>query len=286
MSEEKIYNVPAEVARRAWADDSQYKDMYQRSVKDPDGFWAEQAKTFVTWSKPWTKISDWSYDARNLHIRWFEGAKLNVSYNCLDRHLEKRGNQTAIIWESDDPKVDKKITYRELHAEVCKFANVLKDRGVKKGDRVCIYMPMIPEAAVAMLACARIGAVHSVVFGGFSPESLKDRILDSDCRVVITADEGLRGGKKIPLKANTDQALHALPERAHGPRGQAHRRQHRVERRSRCLVPRADEQGLRRLSRRRRWTPRTRCSSSTPPARPASPRACCTPPAAICCSPR
>ena len=155
MSDEKIYNVPAEVARRAWADDSQYKDMYQRSVKDPDAFWAEQAKTFVTWSKPWTKISDWSFDARNLHIRWFEGAKLNASFNCLDRHLEKRGNQTAIIWESDDPKVDRKITYRELHAEVCKFANVLKDRGVKKGDRVCIYMPMIPETVYAMLACAR-----------------------------------------------------------------------------------------------------------------------------------
>src|SRR3989337_2092170 len=212
MSSEKIYAIPAGVAQRSWIDDNKYKEMYERSVKDPDGFWAEQAKAFVTWLKPWTKISDWSFDARNLHIRWFEGAKLNASYNCLDRHLEKRGNQTAIIWEGDDPKVDKKLSYRELHAEVCKFANVLKSRGVKKGDRVCIYMPMIPEAAVAMLACTRIGAVHSVVFGGFSPESLKDRILDSDCRVVITADEGVRGGKKVPLKANTDQALRACPD--------------------------------------------------------------------------
>ncbi len=211
MSVEKIYQVPAEAAQRAWIDDNRYKEMYQRSVKDPDGFWAEQAREFVTWFKPWNKVSDWSYDAGNLHIRWFEGGKLNASVNCLDRHLEKRGNQTAIVWESDDPEIDKKITYRELHAEVCKFANVLKSRGVKKGDRVCIYMPMIPEATVAMLACARIGAVHSVVFGGFSPESLKDRILDSDCRVVVTADEGLRGGKKIPLKANTDRALTHCP---------------------------------------------------------------------------
>ncbi len=211
MSEEKIYNVPADVAKRAWIDDAKYKEMYERSIKDPDGFWAEQAKQFVTWLKPWTRVSDWSFDASNLHIKWFIGGKLNVSYNCLDRHLETRGNQTAIIWEGDDPKEDKKITYRELHAEVCRFANVLKTRGVKKGDRVCIYMPMIPEAAVAMLACTRIGAVHSVVFGGFSPQSLSDRILDSDCRVVITADEGVRGAKKIPLKGNTDTATEKCP---------------------------------------------------------------------------
>ena len=211
MSEEKIYNVPADVAKRAWIDDAKYKEMYERSIKDPEGFWAEQAKQFITWSKPWTQVSDWSYDANNLHIKWFIGGKLNVSYNCLDRHLAARGNQTAIIWEGDDPKDDKKITYRELHAEVCKFANVLKTRGVKKGDRVCIYMPMIPEAAVAMLACTRIGAVHSVVFGGFSPQSLTDRILDSDCRVVITADEGVRGAKKIPLKGNTDTATEKCP---------------------------------------------------------------------------
>lgn len=211
MSQEKIYEVPAEVARRAHIDDNKYKAMYERSVKDPEGFWAEQAKEFLTWSKPWSKVSDWSYDASNLYIKWFIGGKLNVSYNCLDRHLEKRGNQIAILWEGDDPKDDRRLTYRELHTEVCKFANVLKSQDVKKGDRVCIYMPMIPEAAIAMLACTRIGAVHSVVFGGFSPESLKDRILDSDCRVVVTADEGLRGGKKIPLKANTDAALAHCP---------------------------------------------------------------------------
>ncbi len=211
MSQEKIYDVPAEYARRAHIDGKKYKELYERSVKDPDGFWADQAKEFVTWSKPWSQVSDWSYDAANLHIKWFLGGKLNVSYNCLDRHLEKRGNQVAILWEGDDPKEDKKITYRELHREVSKFANALKSRGVKKGDRVCIYMPMIPETAVAMLACARIGAIHSVVFGGFSPESIKDRILDSDCRVVVTADEGLRGGKKIPLKKNTDAALAHCP---------------------------------------------------------------------------
>jgi len=208
---EKIYNVPAEVAKRAWIDAAKYRAMYERSVTDPDGFWAEQAREFVTWFKPWTRVSDWSFDAQNLHIKWFEGGKLNVAYNCLDRHLEKRGNQVALIWEGDDPAQDRKLTYRELHAEVCRLANVLKARGVKKGDRVCIYMPMIPEAVAAMLACARIGAVHSVVFGGFSPESLKDRILDSDCRVVITADEGVRGGKKVGLKGNTDAALARCP---------------------------------------------------------------------------
>jgi acetyl-CoA synthetase len=211
MSETKIYDVPTALAKRAHIDAKKYREMYERSVKDPDGFWAEQAKQFVSWSKPWTKVSDWSYDAKNLHIQWFIDGKLNVAYNCLDRHLEKRGDQVALIWEGDDPKDHKKITYRELHTEVCKFANVLKARGVQKGDRVCIYMPMIPEASVAMLACARIGAVHSVVFGGFSPQSLTDRILDSDCRVVITADEGVRGSKKVPLKKNTDEALAKCP---------------------------------------------------------------------------
>jgi len=207
----KVYPVAASVAKRAHIDAKKYAAMYARSIKDPDGFWAEQAKQFVSWSKPWNKVSDWSYDASNLYIKWFIGGKLNVSYNCLDRHLATRGDQVAILWEGDDPKDDRKITYRELHAEVCKFANVLKARGVKKGDRVCIYMPMVPAAAVAMLACTRIGAIHSVVFGGFSPQSLSDRILDSDCRVVITADEGVRGGKKIPLKANTDTALRKCP---------------------------------------------------------------------------
>ncbi len=210
MSDEKIYEVPAGVAQRAYVDDKKYREMYAHSIENPDGFWAEQAKELVTWFKPWAKVQDWDY-RNKVHVKWFEGAKLNAAYNCLDRHLDKRGDQVAIIWEGDDPKIDRKITYRELHAEVCRFGSVLKSRGVKKGDRVSIYMPMIPEATVAMLACARIGAVHSVVFGGFSPESLKDRILDSDCRVVITADEGLRGGKAVALKANTDKALLACP---------------------------------------------------------------------------
>jgi len=209
MSDSKIYEVRSEVAENTHITNAAYREMYARSVADPDGFWAEQAETFIHWFKKWTTVSNWNYNEGK--IRWFEGAKLNVAYNCLDRHLESRGDQVAIIWESDDPAVDKKITYRELHTEVCKFSNALRERGVNKGDRVCIYMPMIPEAAVASLACARIGAVHSIVFGGFSPESLKDRILDSDCRVVITADEGPRGAKPVPLKANTDQAVSGCP---------------------------------------------------------------------------
>nr|VFK42961.1 MAG: acetyl-CoA synthetase [Candidatus Kentron sp. SD]VFK48505.1 MAG: acetyl-CoA synthetase [Candidatus Kentron sp. SD]VFK80368.1 MAG: acetyl-CoA synthetase [Candidatus Kentron sp. SD] len=209
MSEQHIYDVPAEFAARAHIDDAKYQEMYQRSVSDPDGFWAEQAKEFVTWFEPWKKVSEWDYNSAD--IKWFPGAKLNVSFNCLDRHLDTRSDQTAILWEGDDPTVDKKITYKALHAEVCRFANALKARGVKKGDRVSIYMPMIPEVIVAMLACTRIGAVHSVVFGGFSPEALKDRILDSDCQVVITSDEGLRGGRPVPLKANADKALESCP---------------------------------------------------------------------------
>ncbi len=205
MTDQKVYPVPDAVASHALLNDEQYRKMYQHSVDDPDGFWAEQASKFVTWFKPWDQVSDW--DFHEAKIRWFEGGKLNVSYNCLDRHLETRGDQVAIIWEGDDPNEDKKITYRELHHEVCKFSNVLKEHGVNKGDRVSIYMPMIPEVAVAMLACTRIGAIHSIVFGGFSPEALKDRILDSDCRVVITADEGLRGGRPVPLKQNVDKAL-------------------------------------------------------------------------------
>ncbi|HET7175421.1 MAG TPA: acetate--CoA ligase [Gammaproteobacteria bacterium] len=209
MSDDKVYPVPAKPARQPLLDRKQYDALYRRSVQDPEGFWAEQAKNFLNWDKPWSKVLEWDYPKG--HIRWFEGGKLNVSANCLDRHLKTRGDQTAIIWEGDDPSEDRKLSYKELHAEVCRCANVLKARGVQKGDRVCIYMPMVPEAAVAMLACARIGAVHSVVFGGFSPESLKDRILDSDCRVLITADEGLRGNKRIPLKANCDQALEHCP---------------------------------------------------------------------------
>ena len=209
MSESKVYKVPDAYASRAHIDNDKYLELYERSVNDPEGFWADQAETFIHWFKKWDKVWDWSYYEGR--IRWFEGARLNVCYNCVDRHLDTRGDQTAIIWESDDPGVDLHITYLELHSLVCKFANSLKSRGVKKGDRVCIYMPMIPEATVAMLACARIGAVHSIVFGGFSPESLKDRIQDSDCRVVITADEGPRGAKPVPLKSNTDQAITACP---------------------------------------------------------------------------
>ena len=209
MSEVKIYPAPAPLAGAAHIDEEQYAALYQRSISDPDAFWAEQAEQFVSWSRKWDKVQDWDYD--KVDIKWFSGARLNVSYNCLDRHLDSRGDDVAIIWEGDDPAVDKKITYRELHREVCRCANVLKARGVAKGDRVSIYMPMIPEAAVAMLACARIGAIHSIVFGGFSPEALKDRILDSDCRVVITADETVRGGRTTPLKANTDKALEQCP---------------------------------------------------------------------------
>jgi len=211
MSEEKIYPVPAQIGAEAYITADLYDQMYQRSITDPDGFWAEQADTFVTWFKKWDKVSDWSFDANNLHLKWFIGGKLNVSYNCLDRHLDSRGDQVAIIWEGDNPAESRKITYRELHADVNKFANVLKSRGVKKGDRVCIYLPMIPEAVIAMLACTRIGAVHSIVFGGFSPDSLRDRILDSDCRTLITSDEGLRGGRQVALKKNADEALLSCP---------------------------------------------------------------------------
>ena len=179
--------------------------MYAASVADPDKFWGEQGKR-VDWIKPYTKVKNTSFAPDNVSIKWFEDGTLNISYNCIDRHLAKRGDQTAIIWEGDDPKDSKTVTYKELHAEVCKFANVLKAQGVKKGDRVTIYLPMIVEAAYAMLACARIGAVHSVVFGGFSPDSIAGRIEDCTSTVIVTADEGLRGGRKIPLKANIDAA--------------------------------------------------------------------------------
>jgi acetyl-CoA synthetase len=202
---EKIYDVPAEWAKRAYVDNAKYEAMYAQSIKDPNGFWAEQAKR-VDWIKPFTMVKDTSYDPRNVSIRWFEDGVLNIAHNCIDRHLDKRGDQVAIIWEGDDPKDDKSITYRELHTAVCTMANVLKANGVKKGDRVTIYLPMIPEATYAMLACARIGAVHSVVFGGFSPDSLAGRIEDAKSGVIVTADEGVRGGRKIPLKANADAA--------------------------------------------------------------------------------
>ena len=196
---DKIYEIPGEWKQRAFINEAKYKEMYARSISDPDRFWAEEAKR-LDWIKPFTKVKNTSFAPDNVSIKWFEDGSLNVAYNCIDRHLATRGGQTAIIWEGDDPKDDKKITYRELHTEVCKFANVLKARGVKKGDRVTIYMPMIVEAAYAMLACARIGAVHSVVFGGFSPDSLAGRISDCQSTIVITADEGVRGGKKFRSK--------------------------------------------------------------------------------------
>jgi acetyl-CoA synthetase len=206
-----IIHVVSDAAKaRSHLDADRYSRMYRHSIENPDGFWAEQAGKFVSWFRPWQTVQGCDYSTAE--IRWFEGATLNVAYNCLDRHLATKGEQVAIIWEGDDPEQDKKITYRQLHEEVCRFSNVLKSRGVRKGDRVSIYMPMVPEATVAMLSCARIGAVHSVVFGGFSPDALKDRILDSDCRVVITADEGVRGGKTVSLKSNADKALEQCPD--------------------------------------------------------------------------
>ncbi len=207
MSE--LYPVPENIKARTLIDDDAYQRLYAQSINDPDSFWANQAEIFLNWDKPWHTVS--KADIPNGNVAWFDGAQLNVSTNCIDRHLPERADQTAIIWEGDDPGDDQRISYQELHDQVCQLANGLRQRGVGKGDRVCIYMPMIPEAAYAMLACARIGAIHSVVFGGFSPQSLKDRILDSDCQTVITADEGIRGGKAIPLKANTDEALTDCP---------------------------------------------------------------------------
>jgi acetyl-CoA synthetase len=210
MSEHKIYQVPANVAEHAIISREDYTRMYQASITQPDEFWSTQATQFLTWSKPWHTVTE--SDLPQGNAAWVIGGQLNACYNCLDRHLPDRAEQTAIIWEGDAPADSAHITYAQAHDKVCRLANVLKTRGVNKGDRVCIYMPMIPEAAYAMLACARIGAIHSVVFGGFSPQALQDRILDADCRTVITADEGLRAGKTIPLKANTDQALTGCPE--------------------------------------------------------------------------
>lgn len=210
MPDVKLYTVPESWAKTAWINKENYQEMYRESVDDPEKFWAKQATEFLTWETPWQTVCD--YDFGKGEAAWFEGGKLNVSVNCIDRHLAKRSDQTALIWEGDEPTEDKNITYKELHNKVSRLGNILRQRGVKKGDRVCIYMPMIPEAAYAMLACARIGAVHSVVFGGFSPDALKDRILDSDCQVVITADQGYRGGKIVPLKDNVDRALQSCPE--------------------------------------------------------------------------
>jgi acetyl-CoA synthetase len=204
--EEKIYDVPAEWTHRAYLDDAGYRAKYEASIRNPEAFWAEEAKR-IHWFKPPTRIKNTNFGPDNVAIRWFEDGVTNVAYNCVDRHLHTRGDQVAIIWEGDDPSESKTITYRELHAEVCRMANIMRNRGVEKGDRVTIYMPMIPEAAYAMLACARLGAIHSVVFGGFSPDSLASRIQDAKTAFVITADEGLRGGRKVPLKVNVDAAI-------------------------------------------------------------------------------
>ncbi|MED5348286.1 MAG: acetate--CoA ligase [Pseudomonadota bacterium] len=204
-----LFDIPANIAERCLIDPAQYQSMYKQSIEDPDAFWSEQAGAFLDWIQPWTQVSE--ADMTQGRIVWFKGGALNVSVNCIDRHLPARAEQTAIIWEGDEPSDDTRISYQQLYQRVCQLANGLRERGIKKGDRVCIYMPMIPEAAYAMLACARIGAIHSVVFGGFSPQSLQDRILDSDCQTVITADEGVRGGRKIPLKDNVDEALRNCP---------------------------------------------------------------------------
>ena len=209
MSESKVYPVSKEAESRAHIQNDRYIALYEESIERPDEFWKQQANEFLSWFKTWDTLTE--SDFAKGEAKWFLGAQLNASYNCIDRHLEDRGGQVAIIWEGDDPNDDAIITYRELHEKVCRMANVLKSRGVKKGDRVCIYMPMIPEAAFAMLACSRIGAVHSVVFGGFSPQALQDRILDSDCQTLITADEGMRGARAIPLKSNADTALEKCP---------------------------------------------------------------------------
>ena len=211
MSENRTFPPSDEGASQAHINIQGYQKAYAESLSDPDAFWAEHGKR-IDWIQPYTKISDVSYDKPDVHIKWYEDGTLNASANCLDRHLETRGDKTAILWEGDDPADAKHITFKELHAQVCRFANALKARGVNKGDRVTIYMPMVPEAAVAMLACARIGAIHSVVFGGFSPDALAGRIKDCGSTVVITADEGIRGGRPIPLKANTDKALAACPD--------------------------------------------------------------------------
>ncbi|MDG2466169.1 MAG: acetate--CoA ligase [Alphaproteobacteria bacterium] len=212
MSDHHQFPPSAERAKSALVDHDTYLDMYQRSIEQPDAFWDEMGRAQIDWMKPYTKINNSTYDATSLSIKWYEDGTLNASANCLDRHLDTRGDQTALIFEGDDPSTSRHISYRELHDEVCRFANVLKARGVKAGDRVTIYMPMIVEAVVAMLAVVRIGAVHSVVFGGFSPDALAGRIQDCDSHVIITADEGVRGGKPIPLKTNTDKALEMCPD--------------------------------------------------------------------------
>jgi acetyl-CoA synthetase len=222
-----VYRVSDDAARRAGIDRSTFDATYRRSIIDNEGFWAEQAER-IDWIKKFRKVKDVSFAKEDLHIRWYFDGTLNACFNCVDRHLETKGDEVAIIWEGDDPSRDLKITYRELHARVCRFANALKKLGARKGDRITIYMPMIPEAAVAMLACARIGAVHSVVFGGFSPDALAGRIRDCESNIVITADQGVRGAKPIPLKANVDEAARQRNDASESARRAQHRRRYRL----------------------------------------------------------
>jgi acetyl-CoA synthetase len=280
---DQMYQPSDEIVANAHADAAKYAQMYEASIRDPNAFWGEQGKR-LDWIKPYTRVKNCSYDYHNVSIKWFEDGQLNVSANCIDRHLASRAHQTAIIWESDDPGVSQHITYQELHDQVSKFGNVLHAMGVRKGDRVVIYLPMIPQAAYAMLACARIGAIHSIVFAGFSADALRSRVEDSGAKLVITADEAPRGGRHTPLKANADKALEGL----------AGVKQLVVRRTGGNIAWNADRDAwlheeMERVSTtasRWRWAPRIRSSSSTPPARPASPRAWCTPPAAISSTPR
>ena len=242
-----VHAVPAEWATRAHVDTSKYTEMYKFSASVPEEFWGHHGRR-IDWIRPFTKVKNTCFDPGKVAIKWFEDGTTNVAMNCIDRHLATRGDQTAIIWEGDDPGELKKITYRQLHEQVCRFANVLKKHGVAKGDTVTIYLPMIPEAAYAMLACARIGAVHSIVFGGFSPDALAGRIEGCGSKVVITADEGLRGGRKVPLKVNADEAVRkAAGIVKSDDRGPANGRSDRLGRRPRRLVRRRDGEGVNRM---------------------------------------
>ena len=271
-----IYPVGDDTKSRALIDAAGYEEMYASSVEDNEAFWAEQAKR-IDWIKPFTKVKDVSFASDDVHIRWYYDGTLNVCYNCIDRHLDSKGDDVAIIWEGDDPSRDLKITYRDLHERVCRFANALKALGAKKGDRITIYMPMIPEAAISMLACARIGAVHSVVFGGFSPDALAGRIDDCDSNIVITADEGVRGGKSIPLKANVDAAPRTPPSRPSRKCWWCATRA-TISAGSKVAMPGCTSFRSKsmRIALARRWARRIRCSFSIRRARPGNRRAYCT----------
>ena len=278
--------VSDEVRERALIDADGYREMYARSIDDNEGFWAEQAAR-VDWIKPFTKVKDVSFAKDDMHVRWFEDGTLNACYNCVDRHLPEKADDVAIIWEGDEPDRDLKITYGELHARVSTFANALKALGAKKGDRITIYMPMIPEAAFAMLACARIGAIHSVVFGGFSPDALAGRIHDCESNIVITADEGVRGDKKVALKANVDAAA---------GRDEVTTLEKCLSSGTRAPISTGRKAGItgctnwRRRSTpsapARKWAPRIRCLSCTRRVRRANRKACCIQPAATSCTPQ